>query len=81
MKPEEIITDEQLNEAWGNAYFGKGRTKRDILRYGLLKSTCLFHNGSICQSIITKLGLVTGNNAITEKGRKYLWAAFGRSGM
>jgi len=37
MKPEELITDEQIESSWGNAIFGYEYMKRDFLNNSLLK--------------------------------------------
>jgi hypothetical protein len=84
MKAEEIITNEQLDLAWGNADFGS-RSKRDILKFALLKATCGYANGHTAECIIKELGLVGKSqmkgNTLTKKGKEYLWQAFGEYGF
>lgn len=84
MKLEEIITDEQLDITWGNANFGS-RSKRDILKFALLKIACGYANGHTAQCIIKELGLVGKSamkgNTLTKKGKEYLWEAFGENGF
>ena len=79
MKVEEIITDEQLDIAWGYANFGD-RSKRDVLKFALLKTSCGYHNGHTANCIIKELGLI-GKHMLTKKGKEYLWEAFGKYGM
>ena len=73
-----IVTDEQLSNVWGNANFGNV-SKRDVIKFALLKSNCGYYNGHTAQQIITELGLVGKNNTPTSKGKKYLWAVFGNN--
>lgn len=79
---DKIITDEQLNTAFGNSDFGN-ISKRDVLKFALLKATCGYANGYTSQSIIQRLGLVGKSamkgNYLTKKGKQYLWEAFGNS--
>ncbi|MCP4392834.1 MAG: hypothetical protein GY804_00970 [Alphaproteobacteria bacterium] len=75
MNIEEIITDQQLCDAWGNANFG-GIPKRKIVKYGLLKCAVGYHQGHTSKSILIELGLITEKYRITKKGREYLWLVF-----
>lgn len=72
----EIVSDEEMEKVWGNANFGS-MSKRDVIRFGLLKNVSGYHQGSTSLHIITELRLVTyANHNITKKGREYLWVAF-----
>lgn len=79
---EEIVTDEQLESAWGNADFGQQASKRDVIRFALLKYACGYETGHTAKSILQELGLLIpmyatlNQNGLTKKGRTYLFSAF-----
>ncbi len=75
MKIEEIITDKQLDHAWGNANFGDV-LKRDILRYTLLKKACGYGSGSTARAIVKELGLFTEKEQLSKRGMEYLYESF-----
>lgn len=75
MTVEEIITDKQLDHAWGNANFGTAE-KRDIIRFTLLKNACGYGSGSTAIAIVSELGLFTEMGSLSKKGREYLYEAF-----
>lgn len=80
-KPDEIIPDAEIERVHGNANFGS-IGKREVVNQALLKAACGYHNGHTAQSIIAEHGLIRetksrGQGAITERGRRYLWAVFG----
>ena len=73
---QKIISDEQLNTAWGNANFGSVE-KRDVIKSTLLKYACGYYSGHTAKSIVCELGLVAKNNLVlTKKGKLYLYEAF-----
>ena len=72
---EILISKQTLITAFANADFGS-ITKRDIVRYALLKVACGFRNGHTSQSIINELGLCTKKLSLTKKGKEYLHEAF-----
>lgn len=72
---EQIITDEQINTAWGNANFGS-RTKREILAGALLKCASGYYTGHTAKQIVSELGLVTAKWTLTKLGKRYLFAAY-----
>jgi len=74
---KEIVSDEDLDKAYGNANFGSTE-KRDVIRYGVLKCVSGYYQGHTSTCIVTNLGLVDKEYKITPKGRTYLWAAFGK---
>lgn len=73
----EIITNDELEAVHANANFGNV-SKRDVVRYGLLKCASGFHQGHTSTQIITEHGLINKEYELTAKGRSYLWAAFGK---
>lgn len=72
---EDIITDEALIKAFGYSNFGDS-SKRDVVRYALLKTASGYHNGHTAQCIINELGLTTKKLSLTKKGKEYLYEAF-----
>ena len=81
MTPESIITPEEIERVHANANFG-AVPMREVVNQALLKCACGYSNGHTAQTIITEHGLVVATNrrglhALTTRGRKYLWAAFG----
>lgn len=72
---EDYITDEALTNAFGYANFGDV-SKRDVVRYALLKTASGYHNGHTAQCIINELGLTTKKLTLTKKGKEYLYEAF-----
>ena len=72
---EKLITKETLKRVFANANFGDV-TKRDVVRYALMKVACGYNNGWTAQSIIYDLGLCTKKLTLTKKGKEYLYEAF-----
>lgn len=70
-----IISDKEIDRVHANSSFGK-ISKRDVVKYGLLKCASGFHQGSTSKAIIREHGLIGKNYTLTKKGKKYLWAAF-----
>ena len=80
MKPQDIITDEQIERVHANANFGS-MPKRQVVDEALLKCACGYHNGYTAQQIVSEHGLIktgrkTGTTSLTPLGRKYLYAAY-----
>ncbi len=75
---EDIVTDKQVALAWGNADFGKVE-KRDVIKYALLKWACGYETGKTARSILEDLGLLTSNNDISQRGKRYLYVSFKHS--
>lgn len=74
-KPEDIITDEEIERVHGNANFG-GMDKRTVVNQGVLKCASGYYQGSTSNAIIRDHGLVSKDYELTPKGRAYLWAVF-----
>ena len=72
----EIISDEEIERVHGNSSFGS-TSKRDVVRFGVLKCASGYYQGSTSTQIIKEHGLVDKEYNVTPKGRTYLWAAFG----
>jgi hypothetical protein len=70
-----MITDEQIEKAFENTNFGS-MTKRDLVRYGLLKVACGYYNGHTLKRILIELALVKENSTLTKAGKEYLYDAF-----
>lgn len=76
MTVENIITDKQLDDAWGNSNFGS-ISKRDVIKYTLLKCASGYHSGHTGKIICQELKLVYTNDwKLTKKGKEYLYYAF-----
>ena len=76
MTTTELLSDDLIEKAFENTNFGS-MTKRDLVRYGLLKVASGYYNGYTLKSILMELGLIhsqTGN--ITKLGKQYLYEAF-----
>ena len=83
MTAQELITDAEIERVHANASFGD-IPKREVVDQALLKCACGYHNGATAQQIIIEHGLVKkgrvrGASALTDFGRKYLHAAFGKN--
>lgn len=74
--PEQILSDEKIIEAWGNASFGESVTKRDVVANALLKFACGYVTGHTIECICKELGLLTKNYNLSTKGKAYLFAHF-----
>lgn len=74
-KLESIVSEKELEEMFEGANFGS-KSKRDVVRYSLLKVACGYHNGFTSQSIINSLGLCSKNLKLTKKGQEYLYDSF-----
>lgn len=73
---EDIVSDEQMNEAWANADFG-ACPRREVLRQELLKLASGYHTGKFATCILQELLLVDDKLKLTKLGQHYLYAAFG----
>ena len=70
-----LISDDQINAAWGNANFGDA-SKRDVIKDALLQIAGDFRTGHTAECILTELGLITSKRALTKKGKRYLFYSF-----
>ena len=77
---QEILSDEQVNQVHLGSDFGC-TSKRDVVRFAVLKCASGLTSGSTAEGIILKNGLITTSYRLTRTGQKYLWAAFGRTGV
>ena len=83
MTPEEVVSNEELTEVAGNANFGSGASVREVLKWGVLQSASGYTTGHTLLCIMEELHLVSKERRravprLTNRGRSYLWAAFGR---
>jgi hypothetical protein len=76
---EQLVTDEDLERAWGNANFG-GMTPREVIRLGTLKCLAGWYQGYTSKTICTELGLIDSQYRVTAKGRAYIWLSCKRGG-
>lgn len=71
-----IVSDEELDDAWGNSNFG-GNSKRDVIANTLLKCASGYESGKTAKAIVENLGLVKLSKwTLTKKGKEYLYEAF-----
>ena len=68
-----LVSDEQIENAWGNASFGNS-DKRDVIANALLKYACGYSTGNTIFCICKKLRLVTKNENLTTLGKRYLYS-------
>lgn len=73
---EQILSDEQINNAWGNASFGNDVSKRDVVANALLKYASEYGTGYTIEQICRELGLITKQCKLTTKGKEYLYTHF-----
>lgn len=76
MTIQEIITDEQINAAWGNASFGKDVSKREVIANALLKYASEYGTGYTIEQICRELGLITKQCKLNTRGKQYLYEAY-----
>lgn len=75
------LSDEEIDAVWGNACFGEGRGKREIIIDALLKIAGHYATGYTILCICQELGLVTRPASsryprLTARGRRVLfWGA------
>lgn len=74
-KVEHIISEDRLNEVWGNANFGNV-SKRDVINNSVLKCASGYYTGHTAKCILEELGLVTKKWTLTKMGKEYLFVAF-----
>lgn len=81
----DIIPEEQINQAWGNASFGDGTDKKKLIANALLKYACGYTTGHTIAQICKELSLIKisynmgrGYNTytLTKLGKEYLYEYF-----
>ena len=75
-KVEDLVTDKQIDLAWGNANFGETHSKREVIANTLLKCSCGYYTGHTAKCIVEELGLVTQRWELSQRGKRYLFAAY-----
>jgi hypothetical protein len=75
-KVEDLVTDKQIDLAWGNANFGGTHSKREVIANTLLKCASGYHTGHTAKCIVEELGLVTQKWQLSQRGKRYLFAAY-----
>lgn len=73
---QDLVTDKQIDLAWGNAKFGDKHSKRDVIANTLLKCASGYNTGHTAKSIVEDLGLVTHKWELSQRGKRYLFAAY-----
>lgn len=75
MTTYDILTKSEID----TAFFGTnycGTEPIEVLKTGLLKVACGYHNGRTTEDILQELGLTDKNGELTRTGQQYLYAAF-----
>ena len=75
MNINEIVSDSEIDIAWGNSDFGN-ITRREVIKSSLLKNACGYSTGHTANCILRELLLITTRNTLTKKGQQYLFAAY-----
>lgn len=75
-KLEEIISNNEINKAWGNASFGKDISKRSVISNALLKFASGYATGHTIECICRELKLITKQCNLTTLGKRYLYESF-----
>jgi len=75
-KVEDLVTDKQIDLAWGYANFGDNYSKRDIIANTLLKCASGYETGYTAKCIVEELGLVTQGWKLSQRGKRYLYTAY-----
>lgn len=78
MTVEQLISDDEITKAFANSNFGT-ISRRDVIKFGVLKAACGFRDGRTVRDIISELGLINDSNKLTKRGKDYLWIAFAGS--
>ena len=75
---EDLVTDKQIDIAWGHADFGGKHSKREVISNALLKFACGYETGHTAYAICEELGLISQEYKpqLTPRGKRYLFAAF-----
>lgn len=76
MTLQEMITEEQINDAWGNASFGEDKPKRKVIEQALLKYASRYRTGYTIEQICIELRLITRKCKLTTLGCQYLYEAY-----
>lgn len=72
----ELISDKTIECTFGNENFGR-MSKRDVIRYSLLRCAAGYRTGYTAKRIMQELGLVNSRKwQLTKSGKEYLFAAF-----
>lgn len=75
MTTTEILSQHEIDTAFFGTNYG-GTEPIEVLKTGLLKVACGYHNGHTTESILVELHLTDWNGKLTRKGQQYLYAAF-----
>ena len=72
---KEIITDEEIEEAFERTDFSPNDSRK-IIEQGVLKRQARFSTGGTLGRIMSELGLTSPAGTVTSKGRQFLFVAF-----
>lgn len=71
---QSLISDEQIDQVFGHSNFGT-MSKREVIRQALLKRIKGYSSGRTATAIISNLGLIKGEDALSDLGVSYLLAS------
>jgi hypothetical protein len=73
---EQLISDQTIDVVFAHSDFGSV-SKRDVIRYALLKCACGIYTCHTAKVILHELGLVNiMKYKLTKSGKEYLFYAF-----
>jgi len=72
---ETIISDEEIKAVFSNTNFG-GADHKKLLEQGVLKRLTGYSCGHTLTMCMRELGLITENDTVTKKGKKFCLNAF-----
>lgn len=75
-KPEEVVTDVEMEAAFAGTNFGTTYSHREILDNTVLKCASGWSTGHTAKCISIELGLTTESWKLTRKGKYYLWVVY-----
>jgi hypothetical protein len=77
MNKNEVPVLREIYQAFEGTNFGDNPDCWNILRHGLLKVSCGYHNGMALQRIMESMGLkFKDKQGLTSRGQLALWAWF-----
>lgn len=72
---KKIVTDIEMDKEFERTSFGDAN-RRHLIKWSLMKRVSGWHDGGTITFICQNLKLLGKTHKLTQKGRRYLWAAF-----
>jgi len=73
---EKLLSENDINKAWGNASFGGDISKRDVIQNALMKFATGYGTGYTIEQICRELKLITKQCNLTTLGKRYLYDSY-----